>query len=139
MTVKEIRYPKAERQLKELLTSNRVDVGYFEGVMHGDGLTVATIAGYNEVTRPFMSRAMEQSEKDIITKFQKELKKHNYNGSEAMKALGIFLVAQIRQQIMTSKSWAKPNAPSTIAKKGSSQPLIDTAKMLDSADYKVNR
>jgi hypothetical protein len=153
MTVKEIKYPKADKLLNELLKDSRVDAGYFEGMVGSEGFALPDIAFINEIgsgyesgmtdftgfipSRPFMTRAIEMAEKEIVAFAYAEMKKDNYTAERFYKSLGGFLVKQIKMQIKTSKSWATPNADATVKAKGSSQPLFDDGHMMRSADFKA--
>lgn len=153
MSVKEIKYPKADRLLNELLKNSRVDAGYFDGMVDSEGFALPDIAFINEVgsgyesgmtdftgfipSRPFMTRAIEMAEKQIVAFAYAEMKKADYTAERFYKRLGQFLVAKIKEQIKTSKSWATPNAEATIKAKGSSQPLVDDGTLLKSADFKA--
>jgi phage gpG-like protein len=53
----------------------------------------------------------------------------------AMELLGQYVVGLVKQRI--ANGIAPPNAPSTIARKGSSKPLIDTGQLRNSITYKV--
>ena len=53
----------------------------------------------------------------------------------AMELLGQYVVGLIKQRI--ANGIAPPNSPWTIAKKGSSKPLIDTGQLRNSITYKV--
>lgn len=154
--IKEIKYPKADKLLNELLKNSRVDAGYFEGVMHKKGAgdmsggqtSMADIAFWNEMgtgktpSRPFMSRAIEMAEKEIVAFAYAEMKKDSYTAERFYKRLGLFLVAKIKEQIATSKSWAEPNSESTIklktrnGKRGD-QPLVDWGNLMRTADFKA--
>jgi hypothetical protein len=59
------------------------------------------------------------------------------NADTALKRLGAFGVAGIRQQIKSIKSPALK--PATIKKKKSSQPLIDTGQLRGGIQYKVEK
>lgn len=54
---------------------------------------------------------------------------------QALERVGVVAVAKVQQYMTQLKSPA--NAPSTIRKKGSSNPLIDTGILRSSVDYKV--
>jgi hypothetical protein len=54
---------------------------------------------------------------------------------EALNKVGVVAVAKVQQYMRDLKSPA--NAPSTIAKKGSSNPLIDSGALRQSVDYKI--
>ena len=144
----EIKYPNAEKELKELLKAAGVQAGYFQNALSVEGDSMAEIAAINELggvtdegnhvpPRPFMSRAAKESEKEVIALFQKEAKKQGYNSANVMKKIGLLIIGLIKKQIQISKSWAKENAPLTIELKGSDQPLVDDGTLLKSADYKV--
>lgn len=55
--------------------------------------------------------------------------------SGAMELLGQYVVGLIKQRI--ANGIAPPNSPWTIARKGSSKPLIDTGQLRNSITYKV--
>jgi hypothetical protein len=155
MSVKEIKYPKADKLLNELLKNSRVDAGYFEGVMHKKGAgdmsggqtSMADIAFWNEMgigmpARPFMTRAIETAEKEIVAFAYAEMRKDSYTAERFYKRLGLFLVAKIKEQVKTSKSWAEENKESTIrqktrAGKRGDQPLVDWGNLMRTADFKA--
>lgn len=147
MSVKEIKYPKADKLLKELMRGSRVDAGYFEGMVSSDGFALPDIAFVNEVgtakipPRPFMSRALENAEKEIVTFARNEMSKPDYTAERLFKRLGLFLVLKIKEQIQTSRAWAEKNADATIkaktrAGKKGDQPLVDDGTLLKSPDFK---
>lgn len=53
----------------------------------------------------------------------------------AMELLGMYVVGLVKQRI--ANGIAPPNRPSTIARKGSSKPLIDTGQLRNSITHKV--
>lgn len=153
----EIRYPKAEKLLKELLTKGGADAGYFEGNIapENDGESMATIAMWNEFGseryiqrgddfdqvirtpwRPFMALAAEDSEPEMIKLVQYEMSKVNYKSVLCYKKLGLLLAKNIKKRIQSSPSWAIPNSKFTIMRKGSSHPLVDNGYLLKSVDFK---
>jgi hypothetical protein len=52
-----------------------------------------------------------------------------------LTAVGEFIASDFRRKITTLRS--PPNAPSTVAKKGSSNPLIDTGAMRQSVRSRI--
>lgn len=54
---------------------------------------------------------------------------------QALNRVGVIAVAEVQQYMTKLRSPA--NAPSTVAKKGSSNPLIDSGALRQSVDYKV--
>ena len=55
----------------------------------------------------------------------------------ALKRMGLLIKAAIQAKIRSNVP--PPNAPSTIARKGSSKTLINTGQLLNSIDYEVHR
>lgn len=51
--------------------------------------------------------------------------------------IGLYLAAEVKKKIVSKI--APPNAPSTIARKGSSTPLVDTGQLLDSITHAIKR
>lgn len=56
---------------------------------------------------------------------------------EGLRTLGAYLAAEIQDAI--AEGVPPPNAPSTIARKGSSKPLVDTGHLRQSITYQVER
>lgn len=143
MSFKEIKYPKAIKELEQFFKDVQVHAGFFDGKPHGDGETIASIAAENELTRPFMSRAIDDAENEIHTFIKNEMSKEGYNRQKTFKKVGLKLKALITKQIQTSRTWAIPNAPATVARKTRSgkqgdHPLIDTGIMVADIDFKIN-
>ena len=131
--------------LKELDKLN-VRIGFQAGeAKYDDGTDVAEIALYNELgtssipSRPFLRDSVDNHESEINA-FFKTSKKSMLAGKDAeaiLKEVGIFMKDLVQGEI-TDGSFA-PNAPSTIARKGSSKPLIDTGKMRQSVNYVIKQ
>lgn len=52
--------------------------------------------------------------------------------------VGLLAANLIQARIRSSRSWAAPLSPVTIAKKGSSVPLIDTGRLIASVTYRID-
>lgn len=72
---------------------------------------------------------------DEIVKLLRSVLRGNRIEEEALKLLGERVVADIKQNI--AQGIDPPNAASTIAKKNSSKPLIDTGRLRNSITYVV--
>ena len=57
------------------------------------------------------------------------------SAEQILKELGVFQKDLMQNEIITGDF--APNAPSTIRRKGSSKPLIDTGRMRQSVDYVI--
>lgn len=110
-----------------------------------DGVTdLLDIAIYNELgtatipDRPFMRDAAEKYEHDaqlVAGHVYDKVAEGRATPDAALRTLGEYYQGK-QQEHIRSGPW-EPNAPSTIAKKGSSQPLIDKGKMIQAIRYEV--
>lgn len=90
--------------------------------------------------RPFVKTAMDRHGKELTDGARDQLamiSEGKQTTHRALSGLGKIGADKIQDTIVDSKSWAKPNAPYTIAKKRSSTPLIDTGAMRQAVTYKV--
>lgn len=132
--------------IKRVKTAGTVDVGVIDAGSHVDSdLTVASIADINEFglgvpERSFMRSTTKEQKKNIVS-LQKKLLVKIQNGEmdveTALGLIGEFTADKISQKIVSLRT--PPNAPETIARKGSSNPLVDTGQLKNSITYEVNR
>lgn len=76
--------------------------------------------------------------KDKIKKLSEQQKKNLTSGSSAeniLKQVGVYGVKLVQEKIGNGSF--VPNAPSTIRRKGSDKPLIDTGRMRQSVKYVI--
>lgn len=138
---------KALENLQEL-SDMSVEVGFHEGQIADDGSTpLAAIAYWNHFgtvsddgsvaipARPFMD-TLKKRESELGT-FCQAAVSGSANAADAAKAIGAQSVGMIQEEISDGK-WI-PNAPSTIKKKGSDHPLIDTGRMRQSLHYIIKK
>ena len=130
--------PEGERffaQIEEL-KQNQVFVGFQAGQVADDrGVDMAQIAMFNELgtstapARPFLRDSVDENEDVIRDQCGKELKKLTTGATAetVLKRVGALGVRLVQEKIVSGSF--KPNAPSTIRKKGSDKPLIDTGRM----------
>lgn len=104
---------------------------------------VVAIAAYNEFgtstipPRPFIQQTMSKHEGEISETFASAVAQvmSGATAEDALNQIGKTFKEMIQAEI--SSGDFVPNAPETVAKKGSSTPLIDTGRMRDSVDYMV--
>lgn len=130
---------KAKNPISKTL---EVRVGWFGGKQRRKSvLTNAAVALYNQDERPFWEVWKEANEvaykKALIILFKKYSFKENEILVNRMAQLGVKMRNDL-QYLILNGSWL-PNAPSTIARKQSSKPLIDTAQMLNSVRVVVSK
>lgn len=88
--------------------------------------------------RPFLANAVRDHAgdyRDAMKKSAKAILAGSTTLRGTLSKLGIFAQGHIRAEIIALK--APPNAPSTIRRKGSSNPLVDTGRLGQSITYKV--
>lgn len=119
--------------------------GLFSDSTNEDGLFLATIGAINDLgtsdgripERPWM-RGWFDSNKDKIQKVMKKLSgqllDQKINVQKALMLLGEWATNELKKEITNLRQ--PPNAPSTIRKKKSSNPLIDTGRMRNSVTHK---
>ena len=140
------RTPEGRRfyaQLQELARME-VRVGYQAGeATDDDGVDMCDIAAWNELgtehspARPFLRQTVENNENKINTFCSKEAKKMLEGGTaeQCLDKIGVFMKGLVQKTIRDGDF--EPNAASTIRKKGSDNPLIDTGRMRQSVNYHV--
>lgn len=140
--------PEGKRYFQELkkLKSLEVQVGFQAGEAQSeDGTDMVEIAAFNELgssdtpARPFMRQSFENHEADL-QKACVEVNAVLSNGgtaADALNELGVFCKGLVQQEIVDGGF--EPNAESTIQKKGSSTPLIDSGTMRQSVNYVVTK
>lgn len=133
------------QQLKEL-ESLEVKVGYQRGeVVTEEGADMVDIAAYNELgssntpARPFMKQSFENHE-DELKKSCEEVNQTLAQGGtaqEALSKLGVFCKGLVQDEIVNGGF--APNAESTIKRKGSETPLIDSGHMRQSVNFVIKK
>lgn len=123
---------------KEMNASVRV--GVLENATYPDGTPVAMVAFWNEYgtrtspVRAFFRTTVSEQKKNWVLSVQNLMKMHN-DPKQVMGLIGIHMQEQIVQSINT---WSDPpNSAYTIAKKGSSKPLIETEVLVGSISFEV--
>ena len=90
--------------------------------------------------RPFMRHTADTNRRKVGVLGEGYLKKiiaGQIDPRMALTRIAMWFAGQIQKTIANSKSWAEPNAPSTIAGKGSDVPLIDTGQLRQSINSVV--
>ena len=140
--------PEGKKFFKQLeeLKKLQVRVGYQQGAkQEDDGTDLLDVAMWNELgtdnapARPFMRQSADDN-KSVISKVCKEQLRNIAQGGtaeQALKTLGSMQVGLIQDTITKSPGWAAANAPSTVEKKGSDVPLIDSSRLLQSPHFAI--
>ena len=141
--------PDGEKFFKEIekLKKLQVRVGYQQGnVVNDEGVDLLDVAMFNELgtstspSRPFMAKSVDENA-DKINSFLKQqlvlLAQGKTTAEGILKAIGVFQKGLIQEKIQSGDF--EPNAPSTIKKKGSDHPLIDTGVMRQSVNFAITQ
>lgn len=123
--------------------ASSVSVGFLEGATYPDGTSVPLVAAIQEYgapsrnipPRPFFRTMILEHSKEWPDDVQKLLKAHDYAADATLADMGEVIKGELQQSIVDLTS--PPLAPSTVAAKGSSKPLIDSGVLLRSVDYAV--
>lgn len=123
----------------------------FIGFQHGynqeeDGTDICDIAAWNELgtsrgipSRPFIRNTVDLH-KDEINACLDQMVLQVLNGATAeqvLRQMGVYLKGKMQVEI-TDGSYV-PNSPSTIHRKKSDKPLIDTGHMRASVNYQIKK
>lgn len=140
--------PEGKKFVQELnkLMELEVRVGFQSGdASYEDGADICEIAAHNEFggsgtpARPFMKQSFENHEAELraaCDQVNKAIASGN-TAESALKRLGVTAKGLVQNEIVSGGFAA--NAPSTIAKKGSATPLIDTGTMRSSVNYVIKK
>jgi len=122
-----------------------VEVGFFATAAYddADGTKVASVAARHEFgvgvpERPFIRPANKKVLKPLKRFLWKAMDPKKLVITEAM-ATDVGQMIQNAYQREITELRTPPNSPRTIARKGSSNPLVDSSLMWTSVTYKINR
>ena len=138
--VKVINHVNINKILKDITNLDGTVVS--AGLLDAKNATKAAINEYGTSKipqRPFMRTATNRHGKSWGSKSAKAVQSvmKGMPISQVAELVGMQMKADI-SSTLTNGPWT-PNAPSTIAKKGSSRPLIDTGELRASITYKVEK
>lgn len=142
---------KYQKEIHELC-SKQISLGFPEGLAakkRGNGgvedsaAMLADVALWNEVgtshmpSRPFMASSFENNEEKLKAFCAECCQQISVGGTaqDVLQKVGIFAKGIIQQEIADGDFAA--NAPSTVARKGSDKPLIDTGHMRQSVNFEI--
>ena len=117
-----------------------IDVGFFVGTKYKNGKDVTTVARDNDQgtkripERPFMIPAGNKAANKTINITVGSIA-GGMDEQQALSKAAIMFKNAIQREITNLKE--PPNAESTILKKGSSNPLIDTGLMRSKVEWKL--
>lgn len=140
---------RGAQALVQRLTGARgatIDVGILgerAAEAYEDGITVAQVAewaelGLGQPMRSWLRGWVDEHEREIHDRIRAEVRAvaaGTRPRRQALERLAAWMVGGIRARIAVGID--PPNAPSTVARKGSSKPLIDTGQLRSSVASRV--
>lgn len=130
-----------------------VEVGFFSTARYPDGTPVAAVAAWNEFgtkrgsgagrrqhvpERPFFRQAIKAMESGLVDLLIDGIDpKKGVVDRHLADRIGAYAQGQVQKQIIELDT--PINADSTVARKGSSNPLVDTGTMRNAVTWKVNQ
>lgn len=143
--------PEGRRLMEEIhkLAGLEVRIGFQRGQAshkdeEGNEVDMVDIAMWNELgtsrapSRPFLRQTADTKESEIVAFLQKAVRpllSGSGTAQSVLQKIGPYAKGLVQEQI-TDGDYV-PNAPSTIARKGSDKPLIDTGLMRESVDFVI--
>lgn len=123
----------------DALDGRGIKVGVLAKAGTQDGVSLLDIAIYNELgtqdipARPFIRDFAQKNERVLGMAMDKVATRVEQGApiDTALSQLGEFGQQQQQAHVRASKSWAVPNAPSTVAQKGSDVPLVDHGTLVN--------
>lgn len=127
----------------EKLKHLQVRVGFQAGAAEEDGVDMTDIALWNEVgtatspTRPFMRNSVDENPDKISAVCKDQMQKLCKGGTAqgVLQTIGTFQKGLVQEKIVNGSF--VPNAPSTIRRKKSDKPLIDSGTMRQSVNFVI--
>ena len=139
--------PDGKKFYKEIaeLARLKLHVGFQHGETEDNSAAdIADIAMWNELgtsnipPRPFIRQSVDNNASRITAMCKTQLQgiaKGTGTAQSAYESIGVMQKGLIQNEILNGGF--TPNAPATIKRKGSAQPLIDTGKMRQSVTFET--
>ena len=129
---------------KSITGPRQVKVGFPAGKVDGPVVNRAIWNHYGTSrgipSRPFLLNAIRKNRREYLEAMKTagaKILRGEATLDQTMRKLGIMAQGDIQQEITDLRD--PPNAPATIAAKGSSNPLIDTGEMRSKVTWEVKR
>lgn len=129
-------------ELKKL----EVRVGYQAGdAVSDEGVDMCDIALWNELgtvgmpSRPFLRKTADEEEGKLANFGAAQVRKIAQGGTakDCLQSVGVLAKGLVQEKIESGSF--EPNAPSTIRKKSSDKPLIDTGRLRQSVNFIIKK
>jgi hypothetical protein len=151
VVIKDANWKRLMRNLKHIDRA-RVHVGVLQNEKaegdNEDGFDLVALAATQEYgsidghtpSRPFLRSTFRGPPQWLVlttSKLAKPVLEGKLDIDRALGLLGAVAATKVKETITSGAGVPPPNAPSTIAKKGSDRPLVDTGRLLNSISWRV--
>jgi hypothetical protein len=105
------------------------------GTLHEDG-------GWHSPPRPFLREGIDRGRPMFARLNRINLLlclRGQMTVDQALGQLGAMAAGECKRAIADSRQWAEPNAASTVGRKGSDQPLVDSGNMAQALTFEVGK
>lgn len=153
VTIDRRQWDKLLKELSKAAEEPHARVGLLDGKggeeTRDGGLTNAQIGGVHEFgssaahvpERSFLRRTVYESGREVLLRTAKMVAQRIYANNmpveTGLNILGSVGAAEVKKTITQGEGVPPPNAPATVARKGSSRPLVDTGRMVQSITWDV--
>lgn len=128
---------------RRVTNADTLRVGFPSRNTYGSGTPVAYVAVVNEFgyaphnipSRPFFRTMIAEKSPQWPAQIAGVFKDNEYDSRKTLDMMGVIIEGQLKDSIVNG-GWA-PNAPSTVKRKGSSTPLVDTTLLTNSVSHEV--
>lgn len=124
------------------MDDSHTKVGVQQGTTRRDMSDMVTVAAANEIgtrripSRPFMRNAFDENKARLVRlsgEMYGDVVSNQKTVRRALETMGEFMTAKVKGSIRRLRT--PPNAPSTIARKKSDNPLIDQGQLVQSITH----
>lgn len=139
------------RDLRALLKGSAwtIGVGVFSGAHEPSGLPMVELAAIHEYGAPaanipersFLRAPLRDPKtrarlRTAVKIYIRQMAEKRTTRAKALTSLGEWMVLRVRQAILSGGGVPPPLKPETIARKGSSRPLVDTGALLNAITWR---
>jgi hypothetical protein len=106
--------------------------------IHEFGSPRAGVPERSFIRRTFNEPEGQKELKDLYAKIAKAVVNGKMKAERAIEILGLQMQTMVKRRILVNMI-PPPNRPSTVLKKGSSRPLVDTGQLVGAITYEVRK
>jgi hypothetical protein len=132
------------KKVGQLASGPHVKVGVIGGgrnadiaVIHEYGAPAAGIPERSFIRSTFANGQVIEAQKKLVASLMGKITTNKMEVGQALGLLGAFGADRIKRTIDEGEGVPPPLKPATIARKGSSRPLVDTGQMRNSITWEV--